>query len=584
MRNEHEDRSDLKIRLVLAVLTIFAATVLSGRYKNNLVRGAASGPAPRVTAVTQVTHDGYRKENLLADGAQLFVTELPESNRVIAKVQLPKSNRTVLPTPFNSLQALDLSPDHSKLLISSRSTSGENEFWTLPVAKGRPQRLGDLSGRDAAWSPDGKLLVFAKGSRLYLASAAGTEARELYSAGGSVFAPRFSPDATQIRFSVSNTEQNTTALWEVARDGSNPHALLGGWPNKTTACCGNWTADGQYYIFQASQAVPNTSLIVTSLWALSADEDSAPAQITAGPMSFGNPSPSPDNKKIWAIGVQPTAEVVKYEAAKKKYVPLIPGLSATDVDFSADGKWISYVAIPEGALWRSRVDGSDRLQLTSGDERTALPRWSPDGKQIAFVSLKPGESWKLYLVSADGGTPRPIVKENGSQIDANWSADGQQLMFGDYSHSSGSINIRLLDLKSGNLTTIPGSQGLFSPRWSPDGRHIAAISPDNTTLMLFSFETKTWSTWIKESAGAVSYPVWSADSKYLYFDDLVNGTEAIRRMKVGGSAPEGVYELETFERYLGALGPWSGRAADGSWMFVRDRSTQEVYQLSMELP
>jgi Tol biopolymer transport system component len=584
MRNEHNERSDLKVRLVLAGLTIFVVTVLAGTYQGDLVRGAASAPAPRVTAITQVTHDGYRKENLLADGSQLFVTEVPESNRVIAKVQLPGSNRTVMPSPFSSLQALDLSPDHSRLLISSRSTSGENEFWTLPVAKGSPQRLGDLSGRDAAWSADGKLLVFAKGSSLYLASAAGTAEHELYSAGGSVFAPRFSPDGSRIWFTVSDAEQNTTSLWEVGQDGSNPHPLLVDWPYKTTACCGSWTADGQYYIFQASEALPNTSLIVTSLWALGADEDASPAQITAGPMSFGSPSPSPDNKKIWAIGVQPAGEVVKYEAAEKKYTPLLPGLSATDVDFSADGKWVSYVAIPEGTLWRSRADGSERLQLTFGDERTALPRWSPDGKQIAFVSMKPGESWKLYLISPEGGTPRLIVKESGSQLDANWSADGQQLMFGDFSHDAAGINIRLLDFKTGKMITVPGSQGLFSPRWSPDGRHIAALSPDNTTLMLFDFDTQRWSTWLKESAGSVSYPVWSPDGKCLYFDDLVNGTEAIRRVKIGGSAPEEVYELETLERYPGALGLWSGRAPDGSWMFVRDRSTQEVYQLSMELP
>ncbi|HKT87640.1 MAG TPA: hypothetical protein VJQ59_04355 [Candidatus Sulfotelmatobacter sp.] len=583
MRKEHED-GDLKIRLVLAGLTIFGMIVLAGTYQGNMVRGAASDPAPRVTAITQVTHDGYRKENLLADDSQLYVTELPQSNRVIAKVQLPGSNRSILASPFASLQALDLSPDHSKLLVSSRSASGENELWTLPVAKGAPQRVGDLSGRDGAWSADGKLMVFAKGATLYVASGAGTDAHELYTASGSVFAPRFSPDGRRIRFTVSDTEQNTTALWEVGRDGSSPHSLLADWPYKKTACCGNWTSDGQYYIFQASQGIPNTNLIVTSLWALSADEDAAPAQITAGPMSFGNPSPSPDNKKIWAIGVQPTVEVVKYEAAKKKYVPLIPGLSATDVDFSADGKWISYVAIPEGTLWRSRANGSDRLQLTSGDERTALPRWSPDGKQIAFVSMKAGESWKLYIIPANGGAPRPVVKESGSQIDANWSADGQQLMFGDYSRDNGGMNIRLLDFKTGKLTVIPGSRGLFSPRWSPDGKHIAAISPDNTTLMLFDFETQKWSTWLKESAGSVSYPVWSADSKYLCFDDLVNGIEAIRRVKVGGTAPEEVFELETLERYPGALGLWSGRAADGSWMFVRDRSTQEVYQLSMELP
>jgi Tol biopolymer transport system component len=381
---------------------------------------------------------------------------------------------------------------------------------------------------------------------------------------------------------VSDPENNATSLWEVGRDGSHAHELLADWPLKSTACCGNWTPDGRYYIFQASETIPNTNLVVTSLWALGRDESAAPAQITSGPMSFGNAWA--DNSKIWAIGVQPTVEVVKYEVGKKKFVPLISGLSATDVDFSADGKWITYVAIPEGTLWRSRANGTERLQLTSGAERAALPHWSPDGKQIAYASMKPGGSWKLSLVTGNGGDPREVLPESGSQIDANWSADGQRLMFGDYNKDAAGLNIRILDFKTHKIETVPGSQGLFSPRWSPDGRYIAALSPQGTSLMLFDFQTQKWMTWLNETAGTVSYPSWSADSKYLYFDDLVNGAEAIRRVKVGGSEPEQVVVLESFERYPGALGPWTGRAVDGSWMFVRDRSTQEVYQLSMELP
>jgi hypothetical protein len=90
---------------------------------------------------------------------------------------------------------------------------------------------------------------------------------------------------------------------------------------------------------------------------------------------------------------------------------------------------------------------------------------------------------------------------------------------------------------------------------------------------------------LKEPAGAFSYPSWSADSQYLYFDDFVTGAEAVRRVKVGASEAEMVFELGSLERYPGALGPWTGhRAADGSFMFVKDRSTQEVYQLSLELP
>ena len=414
---------------------------------------------PRVTAITKITHDGYRKASLLADDSQLYVTELPAAKRVIAKVSLAKSERSLVGSPFSSLQALDLSPDRSKLLVSSLSKNGKNEFWTIPVSKGTAERVGDLSGRDAAWSADGKQLVFAEGSTLYLADGSGKRARESYRASGSVFAPRFSPDGQRIRFTVSETELNTTSLWEVMPDGSNAHALLAEWPSRLTACCGSWTVDGRYYVFQASQTVPNTSIAVTSLWALSESGlNGGPLPLTNGPMSFGNVSAARDATKIWAIGVQPDVEVVKYEPQKKKFVPLIKGLSATDVDYSKDGKWIAYVSIPEGVLWRAHADGSQRLQLTSGAERTALPRWSPDGKQIAFVSMKPGESWKLWLVPADGGVPQAVMQENGSQIDANWSWDGSKLMFGDYSHDASGLSIRLLDLKTGKATTIPWAE------------------------------------------------------------------------------------------------------------------------------
>lgn len=571
-------------------MTLVGMIALAGAFPGSHVRGAASVPSPKVTSIAQITHDGFRKTNLLADDSQIFVTELPGANRVIAKVTLPGANRSLVLTPFSSLRALDLSPDRSQLLVSSTPAgSGDNEFWTLPVGAGSPARIGDLSGRDAAWSNDGKELVLSKGSTLYVSTSTGAQLRELYAADGPVFAPRFSPDGKRIRFTVSNVEQNTTSLWEISRDGSSPHTLLNQWQNQSTACCGNWTSDGRYYIFQATETLPNTTTQITRLWASpdwasNADASAGePVPLTSGPMSFGNPFSAHDSKTIWALGVQPLAEVVKYDSHKKKYVPVIPGVSATDLAYSSDGKWVTYVEIPEGTLWRSRSNGSDRLQLTSSD-RAALPVWSPDGKQIAFVSMKPGESWKLYLVPANGGTPQEVSSESASQIDANWSADGSRLMFGDFSHDAGGLSIRVLDFKTRKTETIPGSQGLFSPRWSPDGQHIAALSPDNTALMLFDFATQKWSKWLTEAAGTVNYPVWSADSKYLFFDDLVNGDESIRRVKVGDNHPEQVLVLGTIDRYLGPLGLWSGRAADGSWMFVRDRSAQEVYQLSLELP
>lgn len=585
MRNANEAASTLKIRICFAVLTIAGLIVLAGAYSGSEVRGAASTPSPRVTSISQITHDGIRKTNLLAGDSQLYVTELPQADRVVAKVMLPGADRSLVTSPFSSLQALDLSPDRTRLLVSATKGSSTSEFWTLPVGAGSPVRLGDLGGRDASWSRDGKQLAFGKGSILYIANASGTQPHEVFKAGGSVFAPRISPDGRHIRFTVSDLEQNTTSLWEVGSDGSNPHSLLGNWQYKSAACCGNWTSDGHYYIFQATQTVSNTTTLVTSLWALSdSAADNNPVALTNGPMSFGNASPAPDNRKLWAIGVQPVGEVVKYDPAKKSFSAVVAGLSATDLDFSADGKWITYVSIPEGTIWRSRANGTDRLQLTSGPEKTALPHWSPDGKQIAYVSMQRGRSWKISLVSAEGGKSHELLAENGSQIDATWSADGSRLMFGSVAFDTNGLSIRIFDFKTHQTMTVPGSQSFFSPRWSPDGRYIAALAPGNTKLLLFDFDTQKWTTWLTEPAGAVNYPVWSSDSKYLYFDDLVNDAESIRRVKVGATEAEPVIELSSFDRYPGALGNWSGRAPDGAWMFVRDRSTQEVYELSMVLP
>lgn len=591
MLTELKKVSPVQIRVFLAIATLAGMVAVANAFPRGHAHASAAAIAPRVTSITQVTRDGFRKTNLLGDNSQLFVTELPAAQRVIAKVSVPQSDRSLVATPFSNLQALDLSSDRTKLLVAPRQAgSSEDEFWTLPVTKGSPERIGNLTGRDATWSKDGQQLAFSKGSDLFIASSTGSEVRQLFTANGSVFAPRFSPDGLRVRFTVSDASQGTTALWEVGRDGSSPHALLAHWQYGSTACCGNWTADGHYYIFQATQTLPNTTTILTTLWALpdsaQSSEESTPALVplTSGPMSFGNVSPAPDNKKIWAIGVQPKGEVVKYDPKKKQFVPVAGGVSATDLDFSTDGKWVTYVAIPEGTLWRSRADGADRLQLTSAPAHAALPHWSPDGKQIAFVSMQPGESWKIWVIAAGGGTPQELVTEKGSQIDANWSPDGHQIMFGDYAHDSGGLSIRIVDMKTHQTVTVPGSAGFFSPRWSPNGRYIAALAPDFTRVMLFDFQSQKWSTWLMEPAGAVNYPVWSPDSKRLYFDDLISGDESIRSVKVGESQAETVLVLGGLERYPGALGPWTGRAADGDWMFVRDRSTQEVYQLSLELP
>src|ERR1019366_9153866 len=98
--------------------------------------------------------------------------------------------------------------------------------------------------------------------------------------------------------------------------------------------------------------------------------------------------------------------------------------------------------------------------------------------------MQPGQPWKISVIPAGGGTSQEILVESRNQVDANWSPDGTRIMFGSFLHEAEVLNIRIVDVKTHKTVTVPGSDGRFSPRWSPDGRYIAALATDFTTVML----------------------------------------------------------------------------------------------------
>ena len=106
------------------------------------------------------------------------------------------------------------------------------------------------------------------------------------------------------------------------------------------------------------------------------------------------------------------------------------------------------------------------------------PRWSPDGKRIAFQAQLPGKSWKIQLVSSDGGSPQQLMSEDREERGPGWSPDGNSLVF-DVRATLGNRAIYLLDLRMNQVSLLPGGTKMFSPRWSPDGRYIAGLPLDS---------------------------------------------------------------------------------------------------------
>jgi len=288
----------------------------------------------------------------------------------------------------------------------------------------------------------------------------------------------------------------------------------------------------------------------------------------------------PTRGKTLAAAVQPRGELVRYDARTAQYVPYLSGIFASELSFSADGQWVTYVAYPDNTLWRCRADGSDRQQLTYAPAEAHLPRWSPDGKQIAFISKRNGR-WKIFLLSVADGTAKELLpQDNYDEADPVFSADSTKLAFGPVESVR---EIEVVDLKTAEMKPVSGSKGLFSPRWSPDGRYLAALTQDSLGLRFFDFGRSKWSEPVVEQ-GVIGFPSWSRDSKYLYFDE--RGEEpAFRRIRIGAEASEPLFSLKELPQFSASMvGNWSGLAPDGSVLFTRDISTEEIYALDIEWP
>jgi len=535
-------------------------------------------PPPKVSGYVPVTHDVNQKNLVGTDGARLYFEELfTPAGSSIAQVSVSGGEVARVPVPAPSMSLLAVSPDGARLLIADEAVlpEGDAQLWTVPALGGARRRLGEAVGRAAAWSPDGQMIVYANGHDLFLAKSDGAEPHKLVSAPDDASDPAWSPDGTLIRFSVGGYVTTQRSLWQVSINGTGLHPLFPAWHTPPDECCGKWTPDGKYFVFQSKGNI----WVLAEKGSLFGKANAQPLQLTSGPMTFSSPLPSKDGKKLFVVGALARGELARYDAKSADFVPFLAGISADGVSFSKDGQWVAYVSFPEGTLWTSKLDGSQRLQLSYPPLYAVLPRWSPDGKQIVFYAFSPGQKQKLYTVSTDEGTSREMIPEDlQAEFDPNWSPDGTRIVFGG-APSDPNSTVRILDVKTHQISTLPGSKGLYSPRWSPDGRYVVAMPFDSHSLMLFDFAAQKWGEIAKVTA---AWPSWSKTGDYVYF---WHGEDqpSVMRVRIRDRKLERVADLKNF-RQTGYWGIWLGMAPDDSPLLLRDTGTQEIYALDWEAP
>jgi serine/threonine protein kinase/Tol biopolymer transport system component len=543
-------------------------------------------PTPKVSNYVQLTQDGEPKILAATDGLRLYLGMGSRTSTRVAVVSVSGGDPVPMPGPFEGMTPQSVSLYGAELL--GRDTPGN--LWSLPILDGSPHRLAntiafDHFGTAAAWSPDGKMLVYCDRSDLFLAKSDGNQAHKLVSVPGQPYAPQFSPDETKLRFSVEDSKTGEHSLWEVSAQGKNLHPLFPGLHSPANEENGKWTPDGKYFVFQSKGQI----------WALTEKtgffhtSTEKPVQLTDSPLNLGSPLPSKDGRRLFVVGQRSLGELVRYDAKSGTFRPFLSGISAEQVAFSRDGQWVAYASYPDGILWRSRVDGSERRALSSPPLYAMLPRWSPDSKQIVFfgksledklrnaaLSERP---YKIYTVSRDGGIPEQLTPNDpGPQTDPSWSPDGNKILFAGGLSVEESSAIHVLDLGSRQISTLPESQRYFSPRWSPDGRYIAAMHEDQSNIVLFDLQTRTWSELTQARTG---FPNWSADGKYIYFLGAWEENRAVLRVRMSDRKVELVADL----RDLPMIGFWGFSLAltpDDSPLLLRNRGTQDIFMLDWQ--
>ena len=521
----------------------------------------------------QITFSSELKDGpLVTDGTRLYF----QSQGIPVEMSVKGGPVAPLRASASGMQMLDISPDASEMLTLKPDLNdeiGQGSIWTVPVLGGYPRRLGNLIAQDAHWSPDGHSIVYSDTNSIYVSDGEGANLRKIWDAPAYTAAPYFSPDSHRIRVTVIGVKEDSPPnIWELNIDGGNPHRLALDWPENADQTQGQWTRDGKHFIFVSSrEGVNNIYELIQPPWFEFWKKANA-VRLTAGQIDVMGATPGRDNDGLFMIGKIAQGAMQVYDSKLKRFLPFLDGLAAADFVISPDKKWMAYKDYPQRRLWRSRLDGSEKLQLT--DSVAWMPRWSPDSQWIAFSNFK-----EIYRVSIDGGTPERLTAEGRGEVAPNWWPDGKSIAFNDFPLPGQARGIKVLDLATRKVSIMPGAEDFYVPSWSPDGKYMVAIAQNPSRIVLYRAESGTWKD-LKIFKAQWQYWVWANDSRSIYFamKDAEPGEEpGMYQLTIADGKWEQAAKFDGLTVNRDGSEGFPSMTADGRVAVMRDTSVVQIY-------
>jgi len=250
---------------------------------------------------------------LLSDGVRIYFVSGSMNHRSISQISVNGGEASTLVSALQSPRLMDISSNGSELLAASfgpdpgasmggKAGLNESALWGISLPSGNVQRIGDLFADAAAFAPDGQKIAIGWNHALYVVNSDGTDQKEIAPLSGTVSSIRWSPNGKRLRLSIMDPKTLRSSLWELLKDGASLHEILGGWNPAPAECCGRWSPDGRWYVFQSTRdgktdiwALPESSGLINR-------KPREPIQLTAGQINSLAPELSPDGRKLYMIG------------------------------------------------------------------------------------------------------------------------------------------------------------------------------------------------------------------------------------------------------------------------------------------
>jgi eukaryotic-like serine/threonine-protein kinase len=539
-----------------------AALVVVGTVLFLLAPAPATGPLDS----TQISFSNEEKLSpLRTDGARLYF----ESHNVPSAMSVSGGIIAPIPGLSSGMYLVDVSADGSKVLAWAQNMNKEtNVGWFLVGSSlgGALRRIGTEHEANpvARWSSDGKSIYFVEGKQIWVMDEDGDHARALWQQSQIPFALAVSPDGTQLSVTLYS---KTFRIWLMGSDGKDPHPLDLDWPIDADEFDGQWTPGGGHFIFNsAREGRGNVYELMKPRWFEFWKKPEA-MRLTGNQLNITDAVPARDSKSLFVLGRVESGTMQVFDPRAGKLVPFLGGLPAQQFVVSPDRQWMAYTEYPSGHLWRSRLDGSDAVQLTKVP--AYMEQWSPDGKWIAYSDWR-----KIYRVPADGGAPEKVMSEGDHEVMPTWSPDGRSIIFNRFDFRNEPDGLYVADVESGKATPMPGAEKFYIPAWSPDGRYLLAMAREPLRMVIYSAATKQWRTLMQFDAPEGFY-AWSPDSRFVYFSQTETHA-GMYRVSVPDGARQRVSDIPDIEVINAAF---VSVTADGQPAIMGHAGAAQVYSL-----